>query len=401
MAKRRSPWWSRIAQAAALSAAIGTAKPTQAAPTEQDQASRFNYSLSVAKNQARQASQNPNEADRLEVEGIKARVAELDGDFNPSLSVQQDAQGNINTVFNVEGVPLGGGNDRHISTSKKFSSSKPDERNTAESPAELAPDSMPAVAESMPDENNLLKNDTEPFSSTTEQNPAETNVSSAELAEADAEADNDIENITNEATRMEQGLKDAMHVEQQNQAQADAQQKQKKLQTQQNIEAGRRTQAQNVQQQAAQQQASANPLLQELAKATQTLQRLGRKLARLKTEKMALTFALYSAKALKAIIDVIQAGVQWLAGVCMSLAWTIILGIIGVILYLVYGLLWIPKGTLWSTIKLIQAKIDSIKKNMKETEKTQQNAVAVVKSIRRKLNGRQKKQQRYPMPQGA
>ncbi len=379
MAKTKGPWWARTTKAAILGAAIGAAAPSQA--------SQLHYDQSVARNQARQNSKNPNEADQIELDGITNRVTQSDGGGSSSLSVKQNGNRGVTVALEFE-APIPTDEMSSISTATE-NKTTPNTQQRPTKPASPNRDVTSAsTIDSKPDEANLLADDTKPFSNTVDEN---TNSTIEESKEGEAKEEN-------MGQMLEEGMRAEAELEQAT-LNADAQ---KKLDQKNQVQKEGVAQVQAALQARQAQAASVNPLTKELMKAIQTKQRLDRRLSRLKNEKRVLTFALYSAKILKAIVDVVQAGVKWLAGVCMSLAWTIVLAIIGVILYLIYGLLWIPKGALLSMITILQKRIDSIKKDIDKTEKTQQNAVAVIKSIQRKMRtGQKRPPQKYPMPQQA
>lgn len=391
-------------------------------PSEARVVAELGRNRGVARRQSAQTAKDPNEADRLEIEGIKARVEQLDGDGNPSLSATQDSNGDIIANLKFD-VPLS------AASSERLAARRLKQQNTPSPARSYSPVSRPRpsssslpkatdpVSEEEPtvddftlDEPGLLSDDEKPFSdeSTTKENrdnsPSPDEQSSEEESEKAPEEENPFDTeVEEEEKEREKKSAEQQAYEQQIKIKDKVLEDEKKEKDELMREQTQKQAQQQAQAQARQAQNTAqNPLTRELMKATQKKQQLDRKLSRLKAEKIALQAALYAAKALKAIVDIIQSATKWIASGCMTLAWTIILGIIGIILYIVYGLLFIPKTALWSSIKLIQAKINSLNKDIEKTKKTQQEAVSVIKSIRRKMSGREKQsKQKFDVPQDA
>ncbi|GEM_PF-3531176 len=334
------------------------------------------------KNRARRGQQNqnkdPNESDRVELEKLESEIKE--DDLDSSIGVKDLGNGNLGIDLKFD-VPLDPARAENITqwknNRKKFRN--PSTKNQLQPP---------------PPDNNALqseKNSPPPEQRTDNRNnPPEEGAETYDTPDTqDTVADDELEDIldetydpyplsdendttpsspsTTEETSSRTMIEEDSPSEQQTTAETQAQQMEKQKEYVAKME----------QQRALREKREHG----QLARAEKIKQKLDNKLKKLRAELLMLKALLYATKALKALVDVVQSAVRWLAHGCMSLAWTIILGIISIILYLIYGLLFIPKMALLATIKLTEKRIDALNEDIEATKKNQQKAVSVIQSL--------------------
>ncbi len=393
-----------------------------AAANDNQIAAQLYSSKNRARRQQQEYNKDPNEADRLEIEDLETEIKQTDS--NSSLTARDLGNGSIGIDLKFD-VPLNPGRARNIAqwkaNRKKFQTEEPET-----SPEPVQPEEEGSLSPA--NDNELLGDDTQsggaaPGLTRTaannsldelRQTPQEQNsgdeltpTDDNELAdildedynpyplpdetapESEPSSVNDSPDGSDQDTTAQANSEEAARDAQRQQAEAEQQQALEQAQTQEQQKQTKDVQKQQKQKNAEQQIAEVakqNALKEQqnqsqLLRAAQMKQKLDKKLRKLRAEKLVLKVLLYTTKILKAIVDAIQSVVRWLASFCMSLAWTIILGIVGVLLYIAYGLLFIPKGTLYATIKLTEKRIKTIDKDIAETKKNQQKVVSMIQSL--------------------
>ncbi len=360
--------------------------------TEQHMAAQFNGSKNRARRQQQEYNKDPNEADRLEIEKLDTEIKQNDG--NSSIAARDLGNGSIGIDLKFD-VPLNPERARNISqwkaNRKKFQAEGhetipepvlPGEERIPLSPAN---DNTIPVEETSASANNTVENPDEtydPYPLDEDETPDEEAIDNLQK-----EMDQSSEESSIDAQTLEQEAEDQQRKE--TEQKAEQQQVVEQVQEQEQHKREKETQKQQEQKNAEQQMAELakqNALKEQqqqgqLLRAIQMKQKLDKKLRKLRAEKLVLKVVLYTTKVLKAIVDAIQSVVRWLASFCMSLAWTIILGILGVLLYIAYGLLFIPKGTLYATITLTEKRIKAIDTDITETKKNQQKVISMIQSL--------------------
>lgn len=417
----------------------GSSKGSEEKDTEHNRVAELGRNRGTARRQAQETAKDPNEADRLEIEAMKARVEQLDSDSGSSLTAKQNGQGDIelNLKFNVPipgvtGSPTG----QRSQIKKGVESSKPSTQsaieNEAPSPMSNQPntptknppdtfDSNDSKGESkkMNDNQDEFKKamekerdqmlstspqkkdrGTEPSEAppfTNEQTPENTPEDESLTDRNEEGTEENTETAQSEEKKSTQGGQAAenasFEIEKEKKEQEEKEEALK--QQEQEQKKGEAKAMQDAQKQAQQQQS----LSSEYAKAVRKKQNLDRKLNRLKLERFAVWLALRMAKTLKAIIDFIQ-NLLWKGGiVCIG---SCILFLLGILCFILYGLLWIINGPLFGIIVVLKKKLSMIDEDIKKTKENQQKAISVIQSIqRKKRTGTAKPAPKFDVPQQA
>ncbi len=374
---------------------------------EHEMAAELGRNRNADRRQAQERAKNPNEADSVEIDALQARVNSTDG-TRSSIRTSSNQQGGVNIygTFDIdkENPETTRGRGRKISRSRKPSwarahpqeelqAAHSDQESQVPSETDENDEDFEHFMQEMDRED--PQNPYQPFSNEDNKAP-----DSLERPNQNSTEDGS-EESKEELERQEEVLSD-----QEEEEELEKQQEEEKVleQKQKQQEEQKKAQIQMIQQskQLEEERKKQQKLWYAFAKATRKKQALDAKIRNLKMKKLALQIALHAAKLFKTFITILHSAVRWLASACMSIAWLIIPAIIGVILYIIYVLMFIPKTAAIATVKIIQAKIKSIEKDIEETEVNRKKLINVIQSIqRKKRTGSAKPVDKFPTPQQA
>jgi hypothetical protein len=385
---------------------------------EISQAVQFNRTQNIARNNARKSARgNPNERDRLEIEALKNEVESSDNIDSLSTSVTRNGLDGIDIALKFD-VPLGEASTERLTTRKspreKFSSDAPRSRpQTSASPEKSSPETTnteQSSNENTPD-NPLTSNAVDSSNSSdtpenidTETETARSNNDWGEMAEAQKkQIDGQISNSPEQKTLQQEEAQQQKQAEDQKLEQDVAIEQERKQEDNARIQ----TQQKNVQEQGlqaakaqmTQQMREAQNQATMVAKAQQKKQKLATKIRNLRLKKLPLTALLRAMQLTRFSLWVAHLLLQIPIFICTLLSWTIILGIVGLIL----------KGIDWALtflLKIVGELIDQLKKQIKaidadidETTKNQQQLQNVIQSMQRKRRtGRARQTQKFAPP---
>ncbi len=376
MASKKGNFVGRFARGAALAAAIGSGKPASATPTEQNQASQIYRSQNSARNDAKLAINNEDEATGLEIDHIQASL-ESGGNDSSSLETTSDGSAGVKLKLKFD-VPSSA--QTQLSPSARRTQRNSSTQNQTQQTDPSTPDTVP---------------DTPDQGEGTEENPfpladAESNPSSKEGTK-EGDEENEDQSEEDQSAFLDQALQE----EQVREQQLEQERGKKKQEVQQKRNLGMRVLQQTQGQEMSMkqdQQAS-----QKMNRVMRIKQKLDQKIKNLRLKKLPLQVALRTLQVSKLFI-LIARGL--LAIVIAILYFTIILAIIGLILK---GLDWLLKFIQYGIselIDLLEKQIKTIDEKIDKAKKDREKAVNVIQSIQRqKRSGPRAPTPKFDVPQ--